>query len=266
MMQKYITIASIQFAPKAGDIFNNLKIIEKRVGEAAKKGADFVVLPEICDIGYDLKIVKKYVAAIPNPSIKKLAMLAKENKVNIIAGLAEKRGNVLFNTAVLLDRTGRITAKYDKTHLCPFPSVEEHKIFRAGSRIFVKKVEGIKVGFSICYDIRFPEIYRKMALQGAEIIFHPTAFPLSRINTLVTCLCARTMENQFFMASANQCGRVGKALFGGSSMIIGPDGVVLAKAPKNKGAVISYRISLGDIQRSRKFHPVFSKRRPDIYK
>lgn len=260
-----ITISSVQFCPLAGDTDENLGKIAGYVSRAKKEGARLVVLPEVSDIGYHLETIKRMAEPFPNRSTKRLSAIAKENGVVLVAGLAERRGEVIFNTAVVFDSDGKIVHRYDKTHLCPFPSLNEPAVFAAGSSIGTADVEGIRMGVSICYDCRFPELYRKLALQGAQIVAHPSAFPGSRIDQLEVCLRARAVEDQFFIASANFCGKIFDAKFGGRSMIIGPGGELLAKAGDTDEGVITAALDLGDMERLRNERPVLSRRRPELY-
>lgn len=260
-----LTIAAIQFNPQSGKIQHNLKEIERLVENAVKAGTELIVLPEICDIGYDLRFIKKLAEAFPNSSSKRISGLASKFKVIIIAGLAEKRVGKIFNTAVAFDNNGNISAKYRKVHLCTIPPINELSVFTAGEDISVSEIAGVKIGFSICYDIRFPELYRKLAVGGAQIVVMPTAFPKSRIEQLEICMRARAIENQFFIVSANHCGKSGDIELGGRSMIVGPEGQILAVADVDTEEVITAQIELDDISKVRKEKPVFTGRRPEVY-
>lgn len=235
-------MSSVQFTPKLGDIRHNLERLAGFVGKAASADSKLAVLPEICDIGYDLETIKQLAQTFPNDSSHAISEMAKRHNLIIIAGLAEKRSDGLYNTPL-----------------------NEPKYFNAGSKIPVFEVEGLKIGVAICFDIRFPEIFRKLALEAAEIIALPTAFPLSRVEHLETCTRARSIENQNFMISANICGRISKTEFGGRSMIVSAGGDILAKASDSKEEIITATIDLEDIEKFRKEKPVLSKLRPEIY-
>lgn len=258
-------VAAVQFCPKAGAVDENLARIERFVADAASKGAALVVLPEICDLGYDLDVVAKEAQSFPNRSADFLAGLARSHKVVLVAGLAELRSGDIFNCAVVFDPAGDIVAKYDKTHLCPFAPADETKVFRAGDSIFVTEVCGVRLGVTICYDIRFPEIYRKLALSGAQVVVQPAAFAKNRTDQLEVCLRARAVENQIFMMAANCCKLIGQLSFGGRSMIVGPSGEVLAAASDTEEGVVYASIDLGEIDRIRRDLPVLSLRRPELY-
>jgi predicted amidohydrolase len=260
-----LTVSAVQFAPTLGDMKKNLATVEKMIGEAAKLGSKIVVLPEICDTGYDLSDIGATARSIPNETTDFFSTLAKRHKLSIVAGLAERKGADVFNAAVLFGPDGRIIDRYHKTHLCPIPPFNEPKVFAYGDRLFIAELAGTRIAPLICYDCRFPEAYRKLAVDGAQIIVQPTAFPRSRIDQLETCLRARTIENQYFIVTANFHGKPGEVELGGNSMILGPDGKILAKASQDKDEVITYTIDLGEIDMARKDRPVFTQRRPEIY-
>lgn len=261
-----LKLAVVQFEPEDGNIEGNLAKIEQYIAKAAANGAKLVVLPEICDIGYNFDEIARKAESSPNKSTAAIAKLAKEKRAIIVAGLAERRKDGLYNTAVIFDSNGDIKAVYDKTHLCPLPPFDEPKVFKPGNSIFVTEIEGIKLGVTICFDIRFPEVYRKLAGEGAQVIIHPTAFPKIRIGQLEACLCARAIENQYFIATANFCGMSGNVEFGGCSMIVDPSGNVMSEKTMTDEGFALAEIDLAEIEKQRKENPVFSQRRPELYK
>lgn len=264
-MTKIKKIACVQFLPKPGDIDHNLKKISLLVAKAAKAGADIVLLPEICEFGYDIPSIKRSASSSPNKTSRRLSSLAKEHNINIVAGVAEKRGKHIFNSAFIFNRKGRLTGKYDKTHLCGLHPFNEPKVFTKGKKIMVTALDGLKIGISICFDIRFPELYRKMALLGAQLVLHPTAFPFIRIDQFEACIKARAIENQFFIAGANYCGTPGRLKMGGTSLILGLNGETLAKASISKEEIIYADIDVSQVKAIRKERPVFLARRTDLY-
>lgn len=260
-----ITVAAIQFHPIEGDRAENLRRLEPFIAQAVAKGARLILLPETFDFGYDLDIIKRLSESFPNHSTATLSAMARQYNIAIIAGLPERRGKDLFNTALVFDTQGKVVAQYDKTHLCPIPPIDESACFTAGGSLVVTDILGIRLGITICYDIRFPEVYRKLALGGAQLIVHPTAFPLSRIEQFEILLRARAIENQLFILSANQCGKGSTLEFGGHSMMVGPSGEVLARAGDNEEMVILAAIDLDEIEQIRREKPVITKRRPELY-
>lgn len=260
-----IIISAIQFEPKVGDLEGNLKKAGILAKQARGEGVKIAVLPEICDVGYDPKQIHKLATSFPNNATEGFANIACENSMILLVGMAEKRGDNFFNTSVLFDSNGKIVAQYDKSHLCPIAPFNEPAIFKPGSEFITKKVEGVTLGLSICYDIRFPEIYRKLMSMGAQVVLHPTAFPKIRTAQFEMYASVRAMENQFFFAAANGCGNPAGIELGGNSIIAGPTGEILARAPTNTEAAITAEIDLSDIEKIRREFPVISQRRPEIY-
>lgn len=260
-----VIVSAIQFNPSE-NLEKNLELIDGYIRIAAKSGSKLIVLPEICEFGYNIAAIEKHATQFPNVATKKISGLAKEYGAIIVAGLAEKRLDKLFNTAVVFGPDGGIRAKYDKTHLCKVPPFNEPSLFSHGQSFFVTDVIGIKIGIAICFDSRFPEVFRKLALMGAQIIVHPAAFPRMRIDQLELCVRTRALENQLFMITANFCGLAGSLEYGGRSMIIDPIGDIRAKAKDLEPEIITSDIDLDDVERFRKEQPIFSQRRPEIYK
>ena len=134
----------------------------------------------------------------------------------------------VYNTAYVFDRQGACLAAYDKTHL--FTPMGEHEHYAAGDHLTTFSLDGHKCGLLICYDLRFPELFRTLALQGVELLLLPAQWPAARRYHWETLTAARAIENQFFLAACNSCGTAGETVFGGASRILGPRGELLAAA------------------------------------
>lgn len=260
-----MVISAIQFRPKAGDVEYNLARMSEMIGEAASRGARLAVLPEVADIGYHVPDVRRLAEEFPGPSTKRLSGIAAKNEMTIVCGMAERRLDKFFNTAAVFGPDGRLVMQYDKTHLCPLPPFNEPAAFEYGAKIRVAEVAGVKLGVSICYDIRFPEVYRRLMLDGAEVVAHPTAFPTIRIDQIEAYMRVRALENQFFMVSANCWGDVGGVDIGGNSMIVAPTGEILARGAATGDSVLTASIDTDDVADIRETMPVVTQRRPEIY-
>ncbi len=260
-----ITVSAIQFRPEVGDVVYNLEKMSELIGEAAARGAKLAILPEVADIGYHVPHIQKLAEEFPGPSTKRLGEVAAKNKMTLVVGMAERREGKFFNTAAVFGPDGKIVMQYDKTHLCPLIPFNEPAAFEYGAKIRVDEVAGVRLGVSICYDIRFPEVYRRMMLDGAEIVAHPTAFPKIRIDQIEAYMRVRAMENQYFMISANCWGDVGGVEIGGNSMIVAPTGEILARAPDRGDVVLTAAIDTDLVGRIRETMPVVTQRRPEIY-
>ncbi len=264
-----VKIAAIQFQPDANDFDKNLRKIISMTEQSLSSGAKIVVLPEICEFGYDMEAMKRHYDGDGKRAPDAISQLAQKYKAIVAAGLAEKRDDGFYNTCTLFGCDGKVLATYDKSHLCVVPPYNEPIFFKYGQKIFAKEVaidgEKIKLGFSICFDIRFPELYRKLAAAGTELVIHPTAFPMMRIEQFEVCARARTIENQFFFASANFCGTSGGVQLGGNSLILAPEGKIAARASRDSEETLFATIDTTDIETSRKERPVYRCLRPEIY-
>jgi predicted amidohydrolase len=179
----------------------------------------------------------------------------------IVGSLPEAHGDKVFNTAYLLDR-GSVAGTYRKMHL--FSLMGEDRSLDSGDSILVADTSVGRVGVMICYDLRFPELARRLAVEGAEIIVVPGEWPKPREDHWRTLLRARAIENQLFVIAANCCGVVGKLDFFGESLILGPKGEILAEAGNQPGEP-SALLDPAEMERWRESITCFKDRRPDCY-
>jgi len=211
--------------------------------------ADIIVLPELFTDCRDFKAGEP----IPGPTTEVFARLARERGSYIVMGsmLEVDDHRRMFNTSVLIDRGGTICARYRKIHLFSYRSKEKCSLI-AGTEVVVTPTELGVVGLSICYDLRFPELYRAMVKQGAEIIICPAAWPSPRIEHWIALNRARAIENQCYFIGCNQVGTpVPTTTFVGGSMITDPWGETLAAAGNAEG-IISAVIDVAVVNQVRK--------------
>ena len=222
---------------------------------------DIVCFPELFTTGYDLENVKKYAESIPGETIKKIISISK-NKFVVIGTILERENDKFYNCAFILSKKGKVV-KYRKTHL--FAPMLETDYLTPGNNISVFKMidfNNLKVGIAICYDLRFPELFRKIALQGAQIIFVPSEFPSPKRNIWKTLLHARAIENQLFVVGVNRVGKGKSDEFFGYSLISNGDYIEhLGEDPEVK----TFSIDLDSLQPIRKSLPLLKDRRPDLY-
>lgn len=268
-------VSVVQLNPQ-GDKEKNIAKALHFIDEAAKEGADLVSLPEYVDFMGEEK--KKFEVAEDIPggyASTKFQEKAKELGLYIHVGSIREKGEngKIYNTSLVIDRHGDIIAKYRKIHLFDVEiegkvSAKESDSITPGEEIVVVDTEFGKLGLSICYDLRFPELYRTLALQGAKVIFIPAAFTLyTGIHHWETLIKARAIENQCFVVAAGQFGSYPpehKASFG-SSMIVDPWGIVLARAPEREG-IVTANLNFEDIERTRQNVPCFNHRKPELYR
>jgi predicted amidohydrolase len=255
---------------KAQNIETALRLIDRAAGE----GARLIALPEVWSFLGDDAGSRAAAEPIPGPTIELLAERARRHDVYIHAGsIQESRPGDprMYNTTALIDPRGDIIAKYSKIHMFDVvldgvASYQESATVSPGDEIVTADVDGFTVGLTICYDIRFPELYRILALRGAEIIFQPAAFTLTTgKDHWETLIRARAIENTVYMVSPAQVGSYadGKWCWG-RSMIVNPWGTVLTTAPDEETVIVA-NLDRETLNRVRRQVPSLSNRMPDRY-
>lgn len=231
---------------------------------AAAEQPDVVVLPETWNTGFAPGEIDPSLADEEGARTKAVfSPLAKELSVNIVAGsVANRRGAKQYNTAFVFDRAGNCVASYDKTHL--FTPMGEDKAFEAGASLARFQLDGADCALIICYDIRFPELTRTLALPGLDLLFVVSQWPDRRINHLSVLSQARAIENQMFVALCNSCGKAFGTRFGGRSAIIDPWGTVLAEAGEAE-TTITAEADFTVLDEIRGTIPVFQDRHAALY-
>ncbi len=234
------------------------------VRRAAQEGADVIVLPETWNVGFFPKENLLALADDDGARVKaEMGALAKELSVNLVAGsVANRRGEKVYNTAYVFNREGQCVAEYDKTHL--FSPMGENQHFAAGSSRCRFTLDGVNCGLITCYDIRFPELTRAMAVEGMDMLFCVAQWPEVRMEHLNVLMRARAIENQMFLACCNSCGTAGETKFGGGSAIIDPWGAVLAQAGESE-EILTAACDLSVLQGIRESIHVFRDRRECVY-
>ncbi|WP_029425488.1 carbon-nitrogen family hydrolase [Alkalibacillus haloalkaliphilus] len=249
-----------------GDPEANRKRVQSWV-ESIMKGEnpDTIVLPEMWTTAYTLPQLEEIADHNGEPSRTFLQQLAQKHDVNLIAGsVANKKEDGIYNTAVVIDRKGNVVYEYDKAHLVPM--LDEPKYMQGGKkRPEVFELEGLKIGLIICYDLRFPEIIRPLALDEAQALFIVAEWPEARANHWEHLQIARAIENQMYVLSANRIGSYNNVEFSGRSMVVNPWGDVLEKGSQHKEEVITTTLDLEKVKQVRKDVPIFESRVPDLY-
>jgi predicted amidohydrolase len=229
------------------DAERNRTTAERLVRDAAAQGAGLVVLPEKWNRLCDAATMASAAEPLDGPATTWARDLAAELRIDLIAGsIVQDAGEANHNTSVHAGPDGATRAVYRKLHLFDVEVAgtvyreSEHE--RAGDEVVVSELaDGVPVGMSICYDLRFPELYRTLTARGARVIAVPSAFTLATTRDhWETLLRARAIENQAFVVAANQIGEHAPGLrSGGRSMIVDPWGVVLAQAPDAETAIVA---------------------------
>ncbi|PLX94043.1 MAG: carbon-nitrogen family hydrolase [Desulfuromonas sp.] len=259
-MKQDITAAVVQFNIALGDVEHNMASAEAGLRRVAAQGAQLAVLPEMWSTGYDYRHLAQLAEQTPHILIA-LQALSLELKLVIVGSLPEKEGSSLYNTLYVVDQ-GKQVGQYRKLHL--FSSMGEDRFLSSGHNSVVVPTSAGRLGLAICYDLRFPELFRKLALEGAEIICIPAEWPKPRQEHWRTLLRARAIENQLFVVAANCCGTQGKLDFFGMSMLISARGEVLQEAGEQATELIA-TFSHEEMVKYRSQIPCFKDRRPEIY-
>jgi omega-amidase len=259
-MQKSVKAAGVQFTIALGDVDANLSHVTEALTRLARQGVELAVLPEMWSCGFAYKELNALAQRTPEV-LARLEELSRELSMVIVGSLPEAHGQKVFNTAYVVDR-GRVAGSYRKLHL--FSLMGEDRSLDAGDSFLVLDTSVGRIGVMICYDLRFPELARRLALEGAEIITVPGEWPKPREEHWRTLLRARAIENQLFVIAANCCGVVGKLDFFGQSLVIGPKGEILAEGGYQSAEPTADLDPL-EMVRWRESITCFQDRRPECY-
>ncbi len=234
----------------------------ERVAEARARGADVVVLPELWSTAYDLDRASALASALDSGMFAEVAALAREHHIAIVGSLLESDGGRVYNTATYVDAGGNRVGTYRKLHLVPM--LDEDKFLSGGDDARVFDASFGQFALAVCYDLRFPELWRYYALQGARLVFLPAEWPTARIVHWSALLRARAIENQIFIAATNRVGTGKGQDFGGRSAIVNPWGEVLVEGDARQALLLA-QIDLEMVDDVRQRVPVFRDRRADVY-
>lgn len=257
---KSIILSLLQMKVMTDDPVRNISTAETMIHSAIQEGSQIILLPELWSSGFQLHKAGRFIK-MNTEILTKLCKLARRYNIWIGGSLIEESGNAYYNTFYWINRDG-IAAKYRKVHL--FPLMEENIWLQAGNSFTVSSTPQGCMGFAICYDLRFPEVFRYYALKGVQLCLISAAWPLSRIDHWKILLQARAIENQFFIAATNCVGVTGNETFGGSSMVISPVGEITESSQEHE-QIITTQIDLSDIDKVRSVIPLLESRRPKVY-
>ena len=273
-MAERVRVAAVQMSAGA-DKQQNIETAIGLIERAAGMGATLVSLPETWTYMGDSEGTHDAGESIPGPTTERLAEVARKHRIWLHGGsvleIAEGEPRV-YNTTVVLDPDGNLAGQYRKIHLFDVSIgddvlSQESATVAPGDEVVVVDMDGVKLGLTICYDLRFPELYRLLALKGAEIITVPAAFHYhTGKDHWEVLLRARAIENQVFVLAANACGNhPGGWKSHGRSMVVDPWGVVLATAGDGPGVCLA-ECDLDVLAQIRRELPSLANRRPGAYR
>ncbi len=250
----------------------NLRLAVEKIEEAASKNVDIVVLPEMFSCPYKASNFPVYAQKDGEYNWKVLSETAKKNNIYLVAGsMPERDGDKVYNTSYVFDRSGKQIGKHRKMHLfdCDVPggvTFHESETLTGGDDITVFETEFGKMGLMICFDIRFPELSRLMALRGAKMIIVPAAFNLtSGPRWWDIMFRTRATDNQVFMAGCSPArDENGCYVAWGHSLVVDPFGKILNQLDE-KEAILYQELDLSEIETFRQQYQIFKSRRLDIY-
>lgn len=260
-------IAAAQISCSLGDSEANLLKVRDFSRRAKEAGAELIVFPEMIDTGYSMPVIQTHAASWTSGFVPGLQETARELLIAIVSGVSERDGACIYNSQVFVDQQGQLVAKYRKTHLYAVAPVEEQTCFAPGDAFVSFACGNLHFGFSICYDLRFPEVYRKLVAEqdvGAFIV--SSAWPFPRLEHFRTLAMARAIENQSYVIASNRVGKDDDLWFCGSSAIIDPRGVVIAAASADREELIQADLSEELVLSVRSRVDSFAHCRQDLYK
>lgn len=259
-------IAAAQISCVVGDVDANLRKIRDFSARAKEGGADLIVFPEAAETGYSMPVIQRCATPWSEGALPRLQEMAKDLSIALICGVSERDGDSIYNSQAFIDANGNILGSYRKTHLFTGGPIGEDKCFSPGRELRSFPFGGLRLGLSICYDLRFPELYRMLAIEeGVNVFILSSAWPFPRVEHFRVLAAARAIENQSYLIVSNRVGTDDGVTTCGSSSIIDPYGVILASASTDREELIQAEISEGAISSVRNKMAVFAQRRPDIY-
>jgi omega-amidase len=259
-------IAVAQIACSLGNPETNLSKVRDFSQRAKDAGAELIIFPEMTDTGYSMPVIREHATPWESGFVPGLQDIASKLSIGIIAGVSERDGSLIYNSQIFVDAKGQVAARYRKAHLYAVAPVEEQTCFTPGDEFSSAELGGLRFGFSICYDLRFPEMYRKLATErNVDAFIVSSAWPFPRLEHFRVLAQARAIENQSYVIASNRVGKDDDLWFCGNSMIVDPRGVVIAAASADREELIQADLSKELVHSVRKRMKAFAHRRQDLY-
>lgn len=255
-------IGCVQFRSQLGDMDYNLAQLAHWCEQARAQGARVVVFPEACLTGY---CRPREMAMLAQPFAGSLreraAEIARAHEILLVFGMPEREGGNVYNSLIALDAKGNELGRYRKTHLW----AAESKWATPGDQFVTFKTEYAHFGLMLCYDTRFPEVSRALALRGIEVALVASAWRSTHVEEWRFCARARALDNGIFLAGSDAILEAEHFTCAGGSLIVGPDGRVMALANYGEEGMITAEIDTERIAERRKDLPLLQQRRPELY-
>lgn len=260
-----LNVACLQLDPPApGPAAARTRAVADQV--RARRDADLVVLPELWPVGYfAFDAYERSAEPVPGEALDRLRDAAVDAQAHVVAGSVVERGpeGRLHNTSVLIGPSGDLLGRYRKIHVFGHGS-DEPRLIAAGDRLEVVKTEIGTIGLSICYDLRFPELYRALVARGAEILLVVAAWPRARTGHWAILTRARALENQAWLIACGAAGVDRGHELAGRSVVVSPTGVVVAEAGED-AAELDCEIDVAAASAYRREFPALADRQPSLH-
>ena len=250
MEKEKIKISILQMSSIIGDVEANISKVETLVEKYLPQDTDVLILPEVWTVGWSCSHFINSAQDIKSGSIIKfLSKLARIYNINIIGGsYITKQNDKYYNTCLVLDRSGNLIASYSKMHLYSYFGCNEGEYITPGEAPVMVNIEGVNFGLSICYDIRFPEIYRAYAKSGADVLVNCAAWGSKKPIPWEMMTKSRAIENQCYMIALTQSGYIENGEYNlGHSRIINYVGEEVSYIMEGEG-VVSAEISIKEMK------------------
>jgi len=257
-----LTLALAQMDVPQGQPKENLARARGFAREARGCEADLLLLPELWHHGYDLEHAENWATPLGEGGFAEMAKMAREFDLHVAGSILERHQGGVSNTAVLYGPGGELLGSYRKMHL--FRLMEEHRYLTPGDHATLCDTPWGPTGLGICYDLRFPELFRTMALAGAKLFLVPAQWPVKRLEAWLLLARARAVENELVVAACNRVGADEDVFFPGRSIVVDPWGNALLEGDETEGLLVA-TADLREIEKARRYLTVYEDRRPSAY-
>jgi predicted amidohydrolase len=249
MEQKEVKISILQMSSILGDVESNISKVDKLIQDNLPQDSDILVLPEVWTVGWACRFFQNSAQDLSKGSVSEfLSYIAKKYDINIIGGsfITKQNGNY-YNTCPVFDRSGRLIASYNKNHLYSYYGCDEGKYITRGDNGVMVNLDGVNYGLTICYDIRFPELYRAYMKSGADVLVNCAAWGSKKSLVWEIMTKSRAIENQCYMIALTQSGYIENEEYNlGQSRIIDYKGEEISSIMSGEG-IVSGKLSLNEM-------------------
>jgi predicted amidohydrolase len=257
-----VRVAAIQMHIAAGDLAGNRRRMAELARRALDEGARLVLLPELAACGYDWPRLDALAEPLDGATTEAMAGLAARYRAYVAWGMAEREGPRFYNTLTLAGPDGALVARYRKAHLIPLLREPEH--FTPGDEVVVVATDVGVLGLAICYDLRFPGLFQRMASHGAEVLLVAAQWPQARAEHWRVLTVAAALQSLAFLVGANGVGLCCGEALAGRSVVASPWGERVAEAGVAE-EILRADVDLDDVAEARRKLPVGQGQRPELY-